>query len=230
MSLILNIETATPICSVCLAQDGRVIGYRENSDGNSHARLLTVMIEELLSANSISLNQLDAVAVSSGPGSYTGLRIGVSVAKGLCYSLNIPLISVPTLGSMAEGLKQKSNSSLSYYLSIMDSKRMDAFIAIFDVVGNEVVSTKLVTIDNDFEKEISVFGQLIFGGSGRAVEKFRTMFNSDRFIYVGDSGFGSQYMTNISEQKWRAKKFEDVAYFQPFYFGEFEPVKKKEKQ
>lgn len=107
MPLILNIETSSPICSVCLSRDGTVIDCREDRTGNSHAKILTVFIDELFKSNNLSLSELDAVAVSAGPGSYTGLRIGTSVAKGLCYALNKPLISVPTLLALAVGIQKK---------------------------------------------------------------------------------------------------------------------------
>src|SRR5437763_1918042 len=108
MALILNIETSATVCSVCLSRDGVVMDYRASKEPHSHARLLTVMIDELLSSLKISFQQLDAIAISAGPGSYTGLRIGFSVAKGLCYALNKPLIAVPTLLALAGGIKQKA--------------------------------------------------------------------------------------------------------------------------
>lgn len=227
MSLLLNIETSSPVCSVCLAENGNLIDYRENTDGNSHARLLTVIIEELLAANKISFTDLSAVAVSSGPGSYTGLRIGVSVAKGLCYSLNIPLISVRTLASIASNIQQKTNSTLSYYLATMDCKRMDAFVAIFDQQGNEVLYTKAVTLNSEFEKEISAFEPLVIGGN--ALEKCKSIFTSDRFTYVENTGCDSRSMIQLSAKKFAGKEFESVAYFEPFYLKEFEVLRKKVK-
>src|ERR1700761_6618817 len=103
MALILNIETSSTVCSVCLAKDGKEVAYHADRNANSHARVLTLFIEETIKSSHLTLQELDAIAVSAGPGSYTGLRIGVSVAKGLCYALNKPLIAVPTLLSIAQG-------------------------------------------------------------------------------------------------------------------------------
>ena len=132
MALILNIETSSPVCSVCVAKDGAVFAFKESREPNSHARLLTVMIDELFSENKLSFQQLDGIAVSAGPGSYTGLRIGVSVAKGLCYALNKPLISVPTLSSLAEGIKQKVKVTDVFFMPVMDARRMDIYTAVYD--------------------------------------------------------------------------------------------------
>jgi len=110
MPLILNIETSSPICSVCLSRDETVIDFREDRTGNSHAKILTVFIDELFKSNNISLSELDAVAVSAGPGSYTGLRIGTSVAKGLGYAVNKPVISVPTFFALSVGIPTKAST------------------------------------------------------------------------------------------------------------------------
>lgn len=220
MALILNIETASPVCSVCLAENSKLIDYRENTEGNSHAHLLTVMIEELLLANKISFNQLDAIAVSAGPGSYTGLRIGVSVAKGLCYSLGIPLMGISTLQSIAENIIQKTNNSLSYYLSVMESKRMDVFVAIFDSGKRKVLSSSVATLNSEFENKISVFKQIAIGGN--ANEKCKSVFTSGNFIYVENTGCDSRSMIGISFSKFLANDFEDLAYFEPLYLKEFE--------
>lgn len=224
MPLILNIETSSPVCSVCIAQDGKLLGYRETTEANSHARLLTTMIDELLSELKISYQQLQAVAVSSGPGSYTGLRIGVSVAKGLCYSLGIPLLSVPTLQSVAENMRTKTNNSLSYYLTLMDAKRMDAFVSIFDNNGKEVLSAKAVTLDKDFVNEISGFSPIGIGGN--CLEKCRTVVG-DGFVFIENTGCTSRSMISISEKKMAEEKFENTAYFEPFYVKEFEARIKK---
>src|ERR1043165_468191 len=138
MALILNIETATPVCSVCIAKDGVPVDYRENTDGNAHAKMLTVFIEELMASTGITMSAIDAVAVSGGPGSYTGLRIGTSVAKGLCYSLDRPLISVSTLLALAFGISKKVNIKDAFYMPVIDARRMDVYTSIFDHVLNPV--------------------------------------------------------------------------------------------
>ena len=137
MSLILNIETSSTICSVCLAKDGLLLGHRQDKQGNSHARVLTVFIEELMQKHQLSFHQLDAIAVSAGPGSYTGLRIGTSTAKGLCYALNKPLIAVPTLAAMADGVIRQTNDSNAAFMPALDARRMDIYTAVFDAAGVE---------------------------------------------------------------------------------------------
>lgn len=224
MPLILNIETSSPVCSVCIAHDGKMLGYRETTEANSHARLLTTMIDELLSEHKISYQQLEAVAVSSGPGSYTGLRIGVSVAKGLCYSLDIPLLAVPTLQSMAENMRLSTNYSLSYYLTLMDAKRMDAFVSIFDNNGKEVLSAKAVTLDQDFVNEISSFTKIGIGGN--CLEKCKALFG-EGFVFIESMECTSRSMIAIADKKMIEKKFESTAYFEPFYVKEFEARMKK---
>ncbi len=224
MPLILNIETSSPVCSICLAQDGKLLGYRETTEAHSHAHLLTTMIDELLNEHKITYAQIEAVAVSSGPGSYTGLRIGVSVAKGLCYSLDIPLLSVPTLQSIAENMRQRTDYSLSYYLTLMDAKRMDAFVSIFDQQGKEVLSAKAVTLDTNFVNEISGFGQVGIGGN--CLEKCRTVFDNS-FVFVENTDCTSRSMIGISEKKMAEKRFENTAYFEPVYVKEFEVKVKK---
>ncbi len=224
MPLILNIETSSPVCSVCIAQDGKLLGYRETTEANSHARLLTTMIDELLSEHKISYQQIEAVAVSSGPGSYTGLRIGVSVAKGLCYALNLPLLSISTLQSIAENMRAKTNNSLSYYLAIMDAKRMDVFTAIFDQEGNEIAPPKAVTIDENFRKEISSFEKIGIGGN--CLEKCKPIFNND-FVFIENTNCDSRSMVRIAEKRLLHKQIENTAYFEPFYLKEFEARLKK---
>jgi tRNA threonylcarbamoyladenosine biosynthesis protein TsaB len=136
MALILSIETATPVCSICLSDGDKILGIRETSDHNSHSRVVAVFIEELLRETGISKHSLDAVAVSKGPGSYTGLRIGVSTAKGLCYALDKPLISIGTPEAMAHGMKlhprvEKSGLPV-IYVPMIDARRMEVFTALFD--------------------------------------------------------------------------------------------------
>ena len=219
MALILNIETSSPICSVCLAKDGQVIDYREDRQGNSHARILTVLIDEIMRSNSLTYKGIDAIAVSAGPGSYTGLRIGTSTAKGLCYAMNKPMIAIPTLLSLAIGIQQKVKSDTAFYLPVVDARRMDIYTALFDRQCNEVLKTFFATADKDFEKMLAPYPEIYFGGS--AALKCKGILDPPRFHFVEAVDCDSRMMTGVAEKKFAAKQFEDVAYFQPFYLKEF---------
>lgn len=219
MPLILNIETTSTICTVCLAKDGVLLDYRKDPQGNSHARVLTVFIEELIKSNHLTLADLDAIAVSSGPGSYTGLRIGTSVAKGLCYALNKPLIAVPTLLSMAGGMVQKANDKIAAYMPAVDARRMDIYTAVFDARGNELLSTRAVTVEEAFEKELEQFPNLFVCGSG--AEKCKGFFTSKNIRFIDEVNCDALLLIPISEARAINTQFEDVAYFEPFYLKEF---------
>ena len=184
MALILNIETSSTICSVCLAKDGVLVDYRQDKQGNSHARVLTVFIEELMKENNLALSDLDAIAVSAGPGSYTGLRIGTSVAKGLCYALNKPLIGVPTLAAMAGAMLIKANDQFATYMPAIDARRMEIYTAVFDAEGREILTTRAAIVDEHFTELVKPFGKLIVAGSG--AEKCKLIFKSS-YIRVLDS-------------------------------------------
>lgn len=224
MALILNIETSSPVCSVCVAKNGSAIDFRENTEQNSHARLLTLMIDDLLAANKISFQELDAIAVSAGPGSYTGLRIGVSATKGLCYALNKPLISVPTLAALSEGIKQKVNEDDVFFMPVMDARRMDVYTAFYDTRGKEIFETACVTLNDELEKKISSLGKIFIGGN--AMNKCKSVFTSPEIYFIENVDNDSKSMITISEKKFLENKFEDLAYFEPIYLNEFLPKKK----
>lgn len=145
MALILNLETATTNCSVSIAKDGKTLAIKEHNTPNySHSEQLHVFIEEVLAEAAISLSELDAIAISKGPGSYTGLRIGVSAAKGLCFSLDIPLISIATLKSMATRL---SLSEIDFVIPLLDARRMEVYSRVFDTEFDEVRETRAEIIN-----------------------------------------------------------------------------------
>ena len=145
MALILNIETSTSVCSVALCEDGEIISQRENNEGKSHASLLTVFIDEILKEASVNIKKIDAIAVSKGPGSYTGLRIGVSVAKGLCYGVDLKLISINTLQSMAFGaiLKFLELEENMLLCPMIDARRMEVYSALFNIKGEFVYAEEI---------------------------------------------------------------------------------------
>ena len=154
MSLILCIETATPVCSVALSKNGEILSLKETARKNSHSEVVTLFIDDLLRENKIQYTDLNAVAVSKGPGSYTGLRIGVSTAKGLCYALDIPLIAINTLRSMAYDmaeiyLKERKASENILFCPMIDARRMEVYSAIYNKDNNEVRETKAEIIDKN---------------------------------------------------------------------------------
>jgi tRNA threonylcarbamoyladenosine biosynthesis protein TsaB len=221
MALILNIETATEVCSVALADEKGLIGFLENAEGKSHASLLTVLIQDLLKKNKLTLHQLDAVAVSMGPGSYTGLRIGVSVAKGICYGANKPLIAVPTLQSMASGFI-RSNCTYNvdtWYCPMIDARRLEVYTAFFDnkagFKGN--ISAKIID-ENSFANILQQHEVYFFGnGSDKCSPLLKHP--SAKFF----SGFlaSAKDMAPLSENLFQQKEFKDVAYFEPYYLKDF---------
>ncbi|MES2620505.1 MAG: tRNA (adenosine(37)-N6)-threonylcarbamoyltransferase complex dimerization subunit type 1 TsaB, partial [Bacteroidota bacterium] len=158
---------------------------------------------------------------SAGPGSYTGLRIGVSVAKGLCYSLDKPLISVPTLLSLAERVKKEVKSVDAFYMPVMDARRMDVYTAIYNSEGEEVFKTTCATVNEEFEKEISATGEIFIGGN--AMNKCKEIFTSGNIHFVEGVNCDSRWMATISYSKYKRGEFENTAYYEPFYLKEFLP-------
>lgn len=226
MAIILNIETSTEVCSVSLAQDGETLFQKESSDGLNHSKLLTVFIQDLFKENRVSFKQLDAVAVSKGPGSYTGLRIGVSVAKGLCYGLNIPLISVGSLDSMADhvaaNLKnyfvaQKEDKVL--ICPMIDARRMEVYTALYDFNGDPILPVSAEIIDENSFGEYLKDHKILFFGNG--AEKCRGKITHPNAVFEGPERTSARFMQNLSEMKYKKQQFEDVAYFEPFYLKDF---------
>ncbi len=219
MGLILNIETSSPVCSVCIANNGSLVDFREDRQGNSHARILTVLIDELMHENKFSYNQLDGIAVSAGPGSYTGLRIGTSVAKGLCYVLNKPLIAVPTLQALCEGIKEVSNNKKAYYMPVIDARRLDVYMAVFDNDAHELTKTQAITINEALEDDLNKYDTVYLGGN--AIEKCKNIFTSNHIHFIDGIDCDSRLMVKISEIKYKHAQFENLSYFEPVYLKEF---------
>ncbi len=215
MALILNIETATKNCSVALSKAGKTLAIRELSEQNfSHAEKLHVFIEELFLETNLKLQDLNAVAVSQGPGSYTGLRIGVSAAKGLCYALSIPLIALDTLEILAR--KIQVNSGI--IIPMIDARRLEVFSAFFDSSFTKIRAIKAEVIDENSYQEESEILHLI----GDGAMKFKEILTDEKFHYYPEIQFPSAAeMGLISFQKFENKQFEDVAYFEPFYLKDF---------
>ena len=224
MSLILNIETATKNCSVSLAESGKVIAIKELNDGNySHAEKLHVFINEVLKVAKKSMKDVDAVAVSKGPGSFTGLRIGVSSAKGLCYALNIPLISIDTLESLSCQLVVESGC----IVPMLDARRLEVYSTIFDKEKNLIRKIEAQILNEDSFADYLKDGKVYFIGDG--VPKTKELINHPNANFIANKLPSANEMAQLSFDKFQKKIFEDVAYFEPFYLKDFvvTPQKKK---
>jgi len=222
VAYILNIETSTKNCSASIAKDGQVIALKElNSGSFSHAEKLHVFIEELLIEIGLKMTDIDAVAVGKGPGSYTGLRIGVSAAKGLCYALNIPLISIATLKILAK----KTKASEGVIVAMLDARRMEVFSAVYDNKYEEIRKTEAQIIDeNSFENYLSD-GKVTFIGDG--AEKCKNVITHSNVVFVDNAFPSAQEMAAMSFDKYKKNDIEDVAYFEPFYLKDFMDTSKK---
>lgn len=221
MALILNVETATKNCSVGLSKNGEVLLLKEVAEQNfSHAEKLHVFIEEVFAEANLKLTDLDAIAVSQGPGSYTGLRIGVSAAKGLCYALSVPLIAVHTLEVIARKIKVDNG----IIVPMIDARRMEVFSAFFDANFNKIRETKAEVIVASSYQEISGSVHLV----GDGAMKLKDVLTDSKFHFYPELEFPSATeMAVISQQKFENKQFEDVAYFEPFYLKDFVLITKR---
>jgi len=215
LNYILNIETATKNCSVSLARNGETILYKEIAEqGYSHAEKLHVFIEEILKESQIDIKLLKAVAVSKGPGSYTGLRIGVSTAKGLCYALGIPLIAVDTLAVLAQSVSQKNG----LIVPMIDARRMEVYSAVFDHNHQKIKDVQAEILTENSYSEVTDTIYIV----GDCQEKCQTVLTKPNFVFLSEKVFPSaQEMSVLSYAKFEQNLFEDVAYFEPFYLKDF---------
>ncbi|MBI4945247.1 MAG: tRNA (adenosine(37)-N6)-threonylcarbamoyltransferase complex dimerization subunit type 1 TsaB [Bacteroidetes bacterium] len=223
MSLILCLETATKSCSVSLGQNGRVLALQESLDERySHAENLTLYIEEVCKQAKLPLQKVDAIAVSKGPGSFTGLRIGVSTAKGLCYALEKPLIAINTLEAMAVSFinqKPETRNQKHVFCPMIDARRMEVYCAVFDEYLNEIRKTSADIIDENSFADLLLKHKIIFLGDG--AEKCRLKISHPNAIFINDIHPSARFMLPLAEKYFSEKKFEDLAYFEPFYLKDF---------
>ena len=220
MTYILSIETATTNCSVSLSRNGKTIVLKEDNGKNySHAESLHVFIDAVLKEAGITSKNLDAVAISKGPGSYTGLRIGVSAAKGLCFALDKPLISIPTL----EVLAHQVVCSEGAIVSMLDARRLEVYAAIFNSNYNEIIETEAKILDSNAFAEQLNQGKIYFVGNG--VEKTKVLINHPNAIFVEDKLPSANQMSLLAYNKYKISDFEDVAYFEPYYLKDFVALK-----
>lgn len=219
---ILQIESSGGVCSVALARDEKITSIRENNDGRSHAVMLAVFVEEVLKEASVLPQGLNAIAVSKGPGSYTGLRIGVSLAKGMAYALNIPLLGINTLESMVQGLltRYPEYSTDNYFLCPMiDARRLEVYTCVFSFSGKPVSDIRAEIINKmSFSREMKN-RKMIFFGSG--AEKCKEIILNENAVFIDDFQQSASFMTGLASLAYHSGKFEDTAYFEPFYLKDF---------
>jgi tRNA threonylcarbamoyladenosine biosynthesis protein TsaB len=221
--LILHIETATPVCSVAISAGSNCLVLRELDEPNIHASQLTVLIEQTLAEGGYSFADLAAVSVSKGPGSYTGLRIGVSTAKGLCYALDIPLLAVHTLDAMAGGFARQNPERMApdvLLMPMIDARRMEVYTAAYGSSLDRVVDVAAQIIDGESFAQYIDSRQIVLFGSG--ADKFVELFAGQEAVSV-IPGFknSATHLVGLADEAYRQGRFEDVAYFEPFYLKEF---------
>lgn len=226
---ILHIESSTLTCSVALSRNGETLALRETHDTQyTHAERLAVYAQEVLRSADMAATDLQAVCVSKGPGSYTGLRIGVSAAKGLCYGLGIPLLSVGSLESMAHWAKSELAEQLadvSFLCPMIDARRMEVYTQVFDASLNVLKPVSAEIIDeNSFDSELEK-GKVAFFGDGAA--KCKEIINHPNAVFLDDFNPSARGMIALAEAKFSEKQFEDVAYFEPYYLKDFVAGKPK---
>lgn len=230
MERIILIETSTALCSTAMVEDGKIVCYRESSENRAHASLTAVFIDEMLKERGCSLKECSAVCISEGPGSYTGLRVGVSTAKGLCFGAGIPLLSVGTLEILVNQALQKhvpegsqrerdeDKLTFKYIVPMIDARRMEVYTAIFEGNGTRVTDTEAKIIDGDSFSDILAEGPVLFIGDGATKCTDTLTHPNAHFIQTCPK---ASSMLEPAEREFNERHFRDVAYFEPFYLKEF---------
>lgn len=228
MPCILNIETATEVCSVALSKDESILFEKINTEGRSHANMLGLFVDEAMQFVRSNNLAIDAVAVSCGPGSYTGLRIGVSEAKGLCYGLKVPLIAIKTLEIMAQHIIDEHFVDTDTLLCPMiDARRMEVYATIFDSKLNVIRETSADIVDDTTYKSYLEQSKVAFFGNGS--DKCKGEITQLNAIFIDNVYPKAKDMIKLSEKAFQNKNFVDVAYFEPFYLKDFVTTTPKNK-
>jgi tRNA threonylcarbamoyladenosine biosynthesis protein TsaB len=218
--VILSIETATPVCSVALHSAGKLIGIRETFTDKSHSSNLIPMITELLADKGMGYADLSAVGVSKGPGSYTGLRIGVSTAKGICFARNIPLIGVSTLEALALKVIHESGNSEAYYCPMLDARRMEVYTMIVDHSGKIILPESALIIQENSFNDIPETKRIIFFGPG-SDKCHEILPGQSNITFAGGHHASASSVGEIACTKYQNQEFENTALFEPFYLKEY---------
>lgn len=226
MAYILHIETSNINCSIAISKDDQLLSIVEKTEANIHASKITLFTEEACKLANIRINDLDAVAVSKGPGSYTGLRIGVSTAKGICYALDIPLIAVDTLKVLSRAALENYTDSNCVYIPMIDARRMEVYTKVYDVNLNIIQETEALILDDVAFKQFEKFSKkVVLFGDG--AEKTKALNALSDCLYLDILYPSSKYMIKDVYEDYLSKNFEDVAYFEPNYLKEFYFAKKQ---
>lgn len=215
MAIILNIDTSVDTASICLATDGQSMQLSKNEHRSDHASWLHPAISKMIVEAGLTINKLEAVAVCIGPGSYTGLRVGLSAAKGLCYSLGLPLIALNTLEMMAYATRDDDKTLLC---PMIDARRTEVFTAVYDKNLTQIMKPNAMLLSGDSFKELLRLNRIIFSGNG--VKKARELINHTNGLF-SEKVATAENMIDLTEQKFRETVFADVAYIEPFYLKEF---------
>ena len=228
MSTILHIETSTDVCSVAVSEDSHVIFQQEDHSGPNHAESLGTMVDEALSFTDNHAIPFDAVAVSCGPGSYTGLRIGVSMAKGVAYGRGVPLLAVPTLKLLTVPLLlfREDLPEEALFVPMIDARRMEVYSAVYDRALHEVRATQADIIDADSYREYLDRGPVCFFGPG--AEKCKVVLTHPNAIFIDNIHPLAKYMQPLAERALWNGETVDTAYFEPFYLKDFVATKPKD--
>ena len=222
MAIILAIETTTKNCSVALFDNGILLQIKEqNSADYSHAEQLTLFIKEVVRESNITYNEINAIALSKGPGSYTGLRIGTSTAKGLCYALDVPLLAISTLKAMAFGIAENESSAI--YCPMIDARRMEVYSALFDENNKEIRGVQADIVDEQTYAEF-LKDEVLFFGDGAL--KCKEIINHKNAKFIEGINPSAKNLGVLANAKFENKDFEDVAYFEPYYLKDFVAGKK----
>ena len=223
---ILYIETATDVCSVALSKGTEVIGLKEEAGGNNHAKHLLPFVDEVLKQAGVSMTEINGVAVSIGPGSYTGLRIGVSTAKGIAYTADIPVMAVSTLESIAQGAKMLwsgTSTETVQIIPMIDARRMEVFTTRYDFDMNPLEEVASKIIDETTFAELLSKEKVLFCGNG--MPKCRELLSTFPNACFAEAPISAKNMLPATLRKWQMQEFEDVAYFEPFYLKEYVAAK-----
>lgn len=223
---ILSVDTATEVCSVAVSKNGDTIACKELGGENTHSQILLPYINDIMGQAGIDIGKISAVAVSEGPGSYTGLRIGTSTVKGLCYAWQVPMIAVSTLAAIAGGAMQQYGAD-KLYCPMIDARRMEVYCAIYEAHLHEVQPINNVIVDEHSFEQVLASHTVVF--CGNAVEKVRPMYENNKQAIFSQIKCSAAYMSGIAYEHYMNKKTVDVAYFEPFYLKAYQSVVSKVK-
>lgn len=225
MIYILHLDTSTSVCSVALSADNEILFYKESNEIKSHASLLSIFINEALTKHSLKYSELSAVAVSKGPGSYTGLRIGISTAKGICYARDIPLLAVSTLEILTIGAFHSQNQPDALYCPMMDARRMEVYTCLFNNQLEIIQNTSAVILDEQFLKTLLSEKKIFFYGDG--AKKAKNIIRSPNAILIEGVYPSARNMVDLALSKYKKHEIENTAYFVPYYLKDFVATKPK---